>query len=63
MRQAAAAAEPEWARTDADPSDDAEPGTESTARNPLRQDADAEQGNGDADDAELSAPNAPSTAT
>ena len=61
MRQAAAAAaEPEWARTDADPSDDAEPGSESTARNPLRQnDVDAEQGNGDADDAELSAPKRP----
>ena len=54
MRQAAAASadEPEWARTDADPSDGTEEGTESTARNPLRQDADAEQGNGDADDAE-----------
>ena len=62
MRQAAAASadEPEWARTDADPSDDAEQATESTARNPLRQDADAEQGNGDADDAEqLSAPKRP----
>ena len=60
MRQAPAAAEPEWARTDADPSDGAEEGTESTARNPLRQDADAEQGNGDADDAEqLSAPKRP----
>ena len=61
MRQAAAAAEPEWARTDAG-SDGTEEGTESTARNPLRQDADAEQGNGDTgpllrpdsnDDAEL----------
>ena len=63
MRQAAAAAtvddEPAWARTDADPSDGTEEGTESTARNPLRQDADAEQGNGDADDAELSAPKRP----
>ena len=59
MRQAAAA-EPEWARTDADPSDGTEEGT---TRNPLRSadDADAEQGN--TDDAELSAPNARSTAT
>ena len=47
MSQAAAATEPEWARTDADPSDAAEQATESTARNPLRQDADTEQGNGD----------------
>ena len=48
MRQAASAAEPEWARTDADPSDGTEEGTDTTARNPLRQDANAEQGNGDA---------------
>ena len=68
MRQAAAATEPEWARTDADPSDGTEPGTESS--NPLRRagDADAEQGNGDAgpllradsnDDAELPVPKRP----
>ena len=68
MRQAAAATEPEWARTDADPSDGTEPGTESS--NPLRRagDADAEQGNGDAgpllrpdsnEDAELPVPKRP----
>ena len=70
MSQAAAATEPEWARTDADPSDGTEEGTESS--NPLRSagDADAEQGNGDAgpllrpdtdndDDAELSVPKRP----
>ena len=58
MRQAAAASadEPAWARTDVDPSDGTEEGTESTARNPLRSadDADAEQGND-----ELSAPKRP----
>ena len=53
MSQAAAATEPEWARTDADPSDAAEPGTESTARNPLRPDTDNDE------EAELSAPKRP----
>ena len=53
MSQAAAAAEPEWARTDADPSDAAEQATESTARNPLRPDTDNDE------EAELSAPKRP----
>ena len=52
MRQAAAAsaAEPEWARTDADPSDGTEEGT---TRNPLRPDTDNDE------EAELSAPKRP----
>ena len=50
MSQAAAATEPEWARTDADPSDDAEEGT---ARNPLRPDTDNDE------EAELPVPKRP----
>ena len=55
MRQAAAASadEPEWARTDADPSDAAEQGTDSTTRNPLRPDTDNDE------EAELSPPKRP----